>query len=72
MWGEFASIVESLSMELLLIDEAGIANATQDNEVVIIRHQGEIEITTEEMAEQLENHILWSDVRHQRESAANP
>ena len=41
-------------MELLLIDEAGIANATQDNEVVIIRHQGEIEITTEEMEEQLE------------------
>ncbi len=52
--GEFAPIVGRISMDLTLIDVTDIADATLNEEVVIIGRQSNREITAEEIAVQLE------------------
>lgn len=48
--GQYAPIVGRISMDLTLVDVTDIAEATVDDEVVIIGHQGALEITAEEIA----------------------
>ncbi len=52
--GQFAPIVGRISMDLTLIDVTEIDDATLGDEVVIIGRQGELEITAEEIAAQIE------------------
>jgi alanine racemase len=52
--GKFAPIVGRISMDLTLIDVTDIADATLNEEVVIIGRQGDSCITAEEIAAQLE------------------
>jgi alanine racemase len=52
--GKFAPVVGRISMDLTIIDVTDIADATLNEEVVIIGRQGESCITAEEMAAQLE------------------
>jgi alanine racemase len=52
--GEFVPLVGRISMDLTLIDVTDIADATLGDEVVIIGRQGDRELTTEDMAAQLE------------------
>jgi alanine racemase len=52
--GKFAPLVGRISMDLTIIDVTDIADATLNEEVVIIGRQGESCITAEEMAAQLE------------------
>jgi alanine racemase len=51
--GQYAPIVGRISMDLTLVDVTDIPEATVDDEVVIIGHQGALEITAEGIAAEL-------------------
>jgi hypothetical protein len=58
---------------LTLVDVTGTADATLGDEVVIIGHQGENQITAQEMAAQLEtiSYEVTCGIRESRESIKN-